>query len=365
MSKVHPRNDRKYKQVKITKEQLELAISLWDKEPWKNVCLKVFNVEKMDGRDKRAVALKKALVKAGKVQNDSQLHSSPANQLVDELTSEQKKETIAFYNEGETYTKIARYVYKDDTIRATDRRALKVRDYLKSVFGADYNAQDDTTSETYHPPKAIGRLVNLVNSATSQSLKDSSLSPAEKINIEQLRRFLQYPLFLNKINSIKKTVKRTLFEQTFVQYVWDKPDLIPEDANQYVSLAHEHVHENSIIEQLEHLDGQLENSVSDREYGMKLIEAINSTTVKLKECKERQRRLYDNLISKRSKRQEDSNRENSALSLWFKEWKNKEWRDKLIYATKRREKLEKEEVGRLDSFSSLLANVNGLGRDEI
>lgn len=365
MSKVHPRNDRKYKQVKITEEQIEKAAELWDKKNWRDVCKIVFDDPNFDCRDRRSHALKKKLADRGKVKSEHELHSVSESQLVDNLTPEQKQEIIAYANEGESYTRIARYVYKDETLRPTHKKALKVRDFMRQLGIEKVDDEEADAKETYHPPKSLTRLVNLVNLSASQDLKDNNLPPEHRRNIEQLRRFLQYPLFLNKINAIKKTAKRKLFEQTFVQYVWDKPDLIAEDVNQYVSLSHEHVHESAVIKQLEILDAQMEDAENDREYGMKLIEAINATTVKLKDCKERQRKLYENLIAKRSRRLETENRENSALTQWFKQWKNKEWRDKLAKAAMRRESMLKEEVDRLDTFSSLLANVSGLGRDEV
>jgi hypothetical protein len=159
-----------------------------------------------------------------------------------------------------------------------------------------------------------------------------------------------------------------LFEDSFIRYTYDKPDLSQEELDQFIVLCTEVVTAATILQQVEDLREMLRNSTSDgegRNIKMQLNEAISNLQTEYNQCRARQQKLYKSLVDDRSKRIAQRQDENASILNLVQAWKDEEKRKGIIALAEAQKKNLQEEAKKLSSMDELKAVIRGINIDEM
>ncbi len=222
---------------------------------------------------------------------------------------------------------------------------------------------------SYKPPPTVHKALALINRADPQAnYSIAGLDSEKRRCIDAVLRNLSSSRFIAMCSAIRRETLRDVFEIELVKSTYDKPDLIPEEVNSYINLAHEYVMSISLTEEMAMLKDAMEESLG-HEDGPKLSKSIaDATTAKIREyddCQKRMMKLHEDLAGKRAKRLELSGSIKESLAKWIEMAKLEEGR---VYMTKlaqiRNEKLETE-AHRIEDLAELVAEIRGISISEI
>lgn len=236
------------------------------------------------------------------------------------------------------------------------------------------DSKDDQKAETittrYNPPKTDLQIVNLINRADfSAKFEYNALDSKKKDCIAALKRFLSAPRFVELASSLINSRHREVFETEFVKTVYNKPDLIPDEVNLYISLALEYVNLLEIREQIASLNKRLTEAVGDTEEGrkftMSLSDALKDKTAAYDRCLDRMMKLTRSLSGDRIKKLEKQAAANASLTQFVELVKDEKERKRMMLLARAAEFKVKDRIEELDSFQDLFVEVFGIGKDEV
>jgi len=186
---------------------------------------------------------------------------------------------------------------------------------------------EDVPDTDYRPPKQIShgvaRIKKYVSSA--KSWNERKLTPTQKKCVEALIHYLHDFRFKRQIDSYEKTEDKITFENEFIKYCHDKPDLTQEEVSQYISLCSFIVMEFNIKLDIEMLQSTIARTYDEEaKVSHGLVEALESSRVDLDNCVKRQQSLYSTLTEKRSQKLSKEMKDKESLLTFFKTWQNEE-----------------------------------------
>jgi hypothetical protein len=192
------------------------------------------------------------------------------------------------------------------------------------------------------------------------------LTPSQKKNAMTLISYLHNMRFSHQMSLINNENERRLLENTFIKYIYDKPDLSQEDLDQYIILANESVMASSIQRTISMLEEEQVRSLSEtNKISMTIVDALKTSRDEYNACIKRQQSLYKALDIERSKRLSERIGPQFTLLNIVEEMKNEERRKTLIAeAEKRNDKL-KGEIKRLSEMDEMIARIYGIDEDLI
>lgn len=350
------------KTLTLSEEQKKFLRANYDKKSLLELTREAWGNDKLDGRSMEGHTVKVFLASLGKKVKTTA--RKRAKKIV--LTDEQKEFIDNNAGPDNSSLDLARTLFNNDKLTPLNAESRAVQEYIRENISQTYvSDEEEVVTSNYFPPKAISKLIKLINECAGTEYKEDKITGIQRTEILALGKFLAFPLFIHKMNNFKTIEKRKIFESTFVSYVYNKPDLSVEEVNQYIALSEEHVIESDLNSQIEMINNRFANSKNDNDYTMKLVEMLKTFTAKRDSCVTRQGRLYKSLVEDRSKKKDNSMSENMALTQWFQIWCNEEERKAIIKEAERRKSLIKDEVERLASFDSSLAKIAGLGYVEL
>lgn len=233
------------------------------------------------------------------------------------------------------------------------------------------NDTDDKTDSEYTPPKADSVLIKKINSVDiTADYPNSNLNSEQKKCVDALRGYLHTHRFLSTINVYKSQNLRNLFEQTFVQSTYNKPDLNADELNMYVSLCQEYVLSSRLQSQMETIQTRIDEYFDpDNEDARKTHAAfINAFSTKVKEhdeCQKRMKSLQTTLSGSREKRLAQKVEENQSLTKFVELWKEEESRKRMLIIAEAAKLDVKKEIEKLQDVDEFVAQVMGISADEI
>jgi hypothetical protein len=244
-----------------------------------------------------------------------------------------------------------------------------ISEYLKSIglLGSDGKDNDD-----YKPPKAAASLVRKINQAdTNANFDANDLTPAQKKCVESLRSYLQSIRFIGYMKIFEEADMKDMFEEEFVKGTYDKHDLNSEELNMYINLCAEYVnihqvHRNKVI-----IENKINNALvgdgddDSKKLYMTWVDLLQRREDDLHKSKKRAEDLQVKLSSTRSVRLKSIADANESLSKFVEEWKSEEGRKRMLKIAEAQNQLVKNELGRLENFEEYIANIRGVGQQEI
>ena len=287
-----------------------------------------------------------------------------------ELTPEQK-EYVSNNCSMMKGTELAEAIFNIKGQTNLSRETKVVLEYLRTVDKRVklYQNIDDIPEGGYSPPKSLSRVLTRINKYAEgiQELKEETLKDRQKKDCYNLIGFLHNYRFVHQISTYAEQADRDLMESTFINYVWDKPDLTAEEVDQYVVLATEKVIASSILQQIEKLRKMLDNITDgeDAKVSMSLVELISSSRTEYNQCILRQEKLLNALKGTRANRLGNKIKENATILNIVQDWRNEETRKLLIQEAEERKASLKEECERINVLDSMKARWMGMSVDEI
>ncbi len=217
--------------------------------------------------------------------------------------------------------------------------------------------------KTYRPPKTLDQASSRVNKAIDGKLKPKCWETDSKVreNLKSLIQFCHSGRYLALIDKYTDDLK-DLFEQSFVKYVWDKPDLTQEEIDLYLNLCCNSVDYISMREEMVFLQ-KMQKDCSDDSDGkrisMSIVESIANLRSEMGDCQKRQEKLVETLQGKRNERINTKIKENENFTILVDSWRQKTGREKFLKFAENREKEVKDEIERLETLDSYLIEIYG------
>jgi hypothetical protein len=360
--------------IELTPEQIQIMLDTWNKNPqvppsFQELSKAIFGVEH-DGRDKYGQAIKKAL-STRNLKAKSKTIYEPKKV---ELTEEHK---LFITNNAATMKPLdmARVIFTNPDLTNLNIETRAVADFVRGldtrvVFNNGEDAED-VPSDDYRPPKTVDQALKRVNQYVNYTIERGKLSAKQKKELETLINYLHNSRLTRQINNYDKQVDRNTFEDAFIRYTHNKPDLTQEEVDQYVMLGNEIVSSFKIQRRVEKLQGMLDdmaesqNSAESVKLSMTLNEAIASASKEYDDCLSRQQDLLNDLTGKRSTRISKEIKENSSILNLLQAWREEETRKDFLKMAEIEQRGVEEEVQKLSNMEDVRARILGLTKNEI
>lgn len=288
-----------------------------------------------------------------------------------EFTPEQIRYLEQNYKNTKPY-ELAKNAFSSEKVHPLGKEVAMVTRYCaaRGWLYDDGESKDPLEKFNYYPPNTDLQVVKKINfSDINANFDIAKLTIFQKKCIESLKKYLSSPRFVATISCYQKQSLRDLFESTFIQATYDKPDLNSEEQNMCINLCSDYVLMINIQKQMtvlhNLLDEILQNDEADAKIHMGIADAYTTKVNEYDKCQSRMQKLQESLSDKRSNRLKEEKGLNESLTRFVELWKNEEDRKKMLLIAQAREVELNKEVERLENFSELIAHVMGVGKEEV
>jgi len=362
------------KELLLSEEQKEQIVDFFsnNQDPeLSDIARKVFKNETLDGKTKEARLIKafckqndlyfktKTIVLKGLIDlNESQVTFIENNFRVRgvlEITKELFNDD-SLTNLSQEYRTVSA---KIDEIKASLIEPARPKDGFE-IISVSYDPEELIKSE-YKPPRTLKQTVDKVNNYLNYGYSEESLKKQQRFELEQLKKYLNIFRFTYQINTYKIQGDRDLFEDAFIRYTHDKPDLTQEDLDQFITLCNQIVRAAEIQRRIE----SLRTTMAAGEISMKMNEAINVLQSELNSCENIKTKLYNDLTTKRNKRLEEKSDGFEKLINLVHAWKDEDFRKRTIHLADLEKMKVKDEAERINSMSEIKALLRGATIEEL
>jgi hypothetical protein len=356
----------------LTQEQESSIVAFWNSRANSPPSLKeivdhLFPNENLDGRSKEARAIKKSLAK----RNIKAKTTSVYEKTTPELTKEQKT-----YVENHAKTtgplQIAKDLFNNQALINLDSEVRAVNEYLKTLEPGTVLSKEvqDIPDGDYEPPDTLDKALRKINKYTNNSHDKSKLSPQEKKGVFKLIDYMHTFRFIKQMNTYDSESDRQSFEDAFVRYTYNKPELTQEEIDQYIILANEVVLSFKAQRRSEKLQGMLETITDNNEpestkFAMSLVESIGKAQSEYNLSIQRHQKLLSDLTEKRSEKLSKEIKNNSSVLNILEAWKHEESRKQWLKIAEIEQRAVSEEVERLATMDELKAKLFGISPEEL
>jgi hypothetical protein len=353
--------------IELSPEQQQAVVDFWNKTPSnppsiKDIVAHVFGTE-YDLRSPEWKAVMAFLAARGlKRQRDKEKIE----------LNENHQKYIQNHYKTSSAVEIARDIFANPNLTNLHAEARAVAEYIKSIAAPEDLLGDTAQVPTgnYQPPETLHATLKKVNEYTNNLLNKEKLTVDQKKGLEALMRYLHNGRFLKQINCYDKEGDRVTFEDSFIRYTYDKPDLTQEEVDQYCTLANEVVSSFDIQARKKTLNTLLDNLTENSKgedtvkMSMSLNEAITAINGEFNDCVKRQQTLLNALTEKRSDKLDKKIADNASVLNIIKAWQQEENR-KIGLARGRVEESDvKEEIEKMTSMADFKAKILGLSATE-
>ena len=264
---------------------------------------------------------------------------------------------------------MAQAIYPSKEIRPLSKETQTVDQYCKALDLSDVNYGDDSVTKDYVPPKADSKVVYLINASDPiASYNANDMRADQKQAVERVRGFLNSPIFMATINTIRRKSHRDLFEKAFVQTIYDRADVSASELNLYITLCSDYVMLNQVQEQLEMINAEIDRVMGDDDNAtlkMAFVEAYTSKSNEYNQCKNRIEKYTKTLEGSRATRMTAQGVQSQSLVRLVEMWKATDEREGMRRVVEAKNLELKDEVERIKDVSELVASVWGVSEDEI
>ena len=373
----------KSSQIELNDSQKTYILTNWDREGMdlNELTKKCFGDELLNGHSAQAMALKSFLVSSvGKETMAAKLKTTKFVKGEDiVLTPEQ----ITFIEANYKVMKVAEMTNllfnKENKKKLTplNKEYRVVYSHVQSL-DATFIPKDEQmdSDEEYKPPVSIARLVPRVNKYVLKDMEGGkkfldaeNLKPLEAKNLGALLSHMNVYRFIYQASQFKKTVDREVYESSYIRFLWDKPDALPEEVDSYIDLCAETVNIAQIDRTIQQLDFQLEAMLEgdndSKRLSMTFVETLNSMREKSNAAKTRKEKLMNSLVGARAKRMENKVQQNASILNLVEAWKNEEKRKELLELAEMEKLADELEVDKLSSLDAVVGLIAGITKGEV
>ena len=366
-------NSKKYDKVAkplpvLTEQQKDMIAINWQMDI-KELTRMVFSNPVLDGRSIECKAVKLHLASLGRVAIPVPLAASKSFSL-----SEEQREYIQNNYASSTPLEMARLLFGDPNLLINSAENKMVLTYCRQL-DPNYKKGEETVEGQFESPKNIKELIEKVNKYAINPKKDGkpiydpdNLSSNDKKQLQGLLGYMKLTLFRTEGNKYMRKDDRELYESTFVSVCWDKPDLLSEEAIQYITFAAETVKYAQIERLIGLLDERLRSMLETPggKINMSEVELLNSVREKSNASMKQSSALLKSLIGERAKRLNDRIQSSASMHNLVEMWRKEDDRRRIIQMNERKQKAAlKAEVERLSDMDALKSEIFGLSKEDI
>lgn len=318
-----------------------------------------------EGTDVRTV--KGRLVRAFLVAEGFQYKTArtPDNKFV-ELTDGQKEIIKELHSRGKKSGEIAQEVFKKK-VKPLSIEHHTVMAFLKESVRPQKPVEDividGNQKMLYKAPQSTGPVISKINNCTDAKIDDATISRMQLTCVEKLLANLNNSRFLAIMNTYNNATERTLYEQEFIRMTWRKPDLTPEEVNQYLNLCRDIVSLETINKHMQKLNEMFEDTQDQTEMTMKLADMIKNKSSELNETSKRIEVTIKKLQGDREKRIETQQGQSSNFLNIVKAFQEESERKRMLKMAELQRQLVSEEADRLESMDDFKARILGMEKD--
>ena len=317
-----------------------------------------------DGRSPESIAIKKFLSEQNIVVKSA---SHDKRDLV--LTQEQK-EYISNNCENMNSVEMTAELFNMRPVPPNCLEHRKVKQYLESLPSniKTVGDQSNIPDGIYIAPKTINKAVRRINRYIDSGIPESEDKMGSKVK-EQMFKFIGYLnnyRLVHQMNGYKKITDRELCESSFISYVYNKPDLEPEELDQYIVLSNEVVISSNILVHIQTLENLLttETEQEDPKIRLGLVEAIADARKEYNSSVKRQQDLISDLTGKRSQRLNMKSKDTASVSNLVDMWREAESRKRLLEQAEKLRKTVNNELKKIETMDDIVAEIYGVNKDD-
>ncbi len=355
----------------LTPEQLKLVEDNFHKNIRELVQL-VFNDPTLTLRnDAHVKAIKQGLAGLGKHVNE--VPSEKEAELLDQLT-EENREYIRNNYSVSSPLEMARLIFQNDRLLLSSKQVQIVALYCRQLDPVYRKEEEMAEDLEYQPPKSLSTLMGRVNRYAVSTRGDgralfdpAKITPSQTQQLECLMSYMRMPLFKVEADKFVKKVDRDVFESTFIQNCWDKPDLPAEHVIQFIQLSSLIVKYNQTDRTAQKVDLRLNTALeNDESLKMNDVETLNGLREKTAGAMKQINALIKSLTGERARMTEERRAGSASMHNLVASWKQEEDRKKIIELANRKQRAAlSQEVERLSTMDSLKAEIFGLSKTNI
>ena len=283
------------------------------------------------------------------------------------LTKGQEEIIREMLSRGKKSSEIANEVFKKE-IKPLSVEHHVVMNYIKTN-GKGMKAEDDTLAisgdnKKYFGPKSTGPVISKINNYAGAELDEKTLSRMDLTCVEKTMANLNNSRFVTIINNYNKQSDRDLYEQEFLRMTWNKPDLTPEELNQYMNLCRDMISLEAMNRHMQTLNEMFEES-EKAELTVKLSDMIKSKSGELNETSKRIEASITRLQGDRQKRITAQSGQSSNFLNIVKAFQEEDERKRMLKMAALQKMLVSEEADRLESMDAMKARILGMTKETL
>lgn len=372
-------NQEDKKNIKVTDDHVNKAIDLWKSRAnkgenppsAKELVVRAFSDESIDARWNCAKQLLGILANNHNI-NPARSHQIQKGEGRFYVLTEQEEEFVKNHSKNMNWSEIARELFtgkvkKFSPLLAESQAVKKFYMELPAEQRCHASRQFNEALD-YSPPTTKWLAVKKINEMVPKADWDTDkLDDKKRRCVDKVIAYLHSPRFQHQICIYQNENDRSLFESTFVRYVYDKDDLTEEEIDQCVDLCIDTITATDNRRRAEALGTILEEQAQeeDAKFRMSIIEALDRLNKEYNDIMKRKNDLINGLKQKRSDRLKQKVQENHALTKLVELWKQEDSRKKMIKLAELEKVNVKTELDRLANLDTMIAEIHGITYEEI
>lgn len=317
-----------------------------------------------DGRSKQGMAVKRALTKIG----INPKRSFEYIKKTDRILTDAQKNFILENHQTKNAVEIARELFTNENLEFNSTEAVAVIEYIKQLPNNYLTGDTSDYVGGYKSPGTEGRMIQKLKKAIpNYYIDEKKITQKQKSEIKAIMGFLRTNRFIQTINTYEDSEDKTMFEERFIHYTHDKPDLPPEEVDAYINYAVELVSMKHNMKQITRLRKMLEEVTEDPEakITIALVEGINAMQKEQNDNFKRQDNLRTTLVGKRSDRMKSKNMQSQTVLNLVEAWKNEDNRKEMLDYAQREKALIGKEIDRFIDLDGIRGMLMGITKEEI
>ncbi len=359
------------RKVDLSEEQKQTILDEWNKSeapPAINDLTKLIFGPECDGRSAEGRCIKEFLATRNLKAKSS--FYQPVGEKTNKLTREQEL-FVVNNHEYMNALEMAREIFCNPSLSNLHGETRCVNDFMKEkgYVSLVNDVADEIPDGDYTPPQTFDKVFKKANFYLNGILDRNKITPTQRKGLESLINYLNTYKIMKQINIYDANDDRKSFEDAFVRYTYDKPELSQEEVDQYCSLANEVVIAFKAQRRSERLQAMLDeitnNDPESARISMSLVEAINKAQAEYNNCITRQQKLKSDLTEKRSDKLTKKIQENASVLNLINAWQNEEHRKEFLKMAELEQKAVSDELDHIINMDDIKARLLGVTVEEI
>jgi len=356
--------------IKFSPEQEQTIREHWDRLDLLTLTQRVFNDPNLNGHNAEARAVKKWIV--DNVDPDAKIKTSKDAKGLPFIDKDAR--TLIKNNPDTKPLELAKLIWPNINITFASNEYRAVCNALVEINPCYIAPEDKLVSDVeYKPVTSIARLIPRVNTYVMSKEKENkkfldaeNIKPDELRNLTALLTYIRSYRYIQQQNRFVKDIDRELMESQYISFTYDKPDLLPEELDSYISLCAEIVNCSQLDRMIQLYNDKIHENLTE-EGAKKLnyadLDQVAKMRESLKESKKHVEKLKEGLVGARNERQDQRKQENATMLHLLEAFKHEESRKQLAVIAQKQRTLEALEVDELASMDDVVGLIAGFGKN--